>query len=295
MQITGMKYTFSGHESFPCKSLWLKKGYDFMIARCDFNSADAVVQLGVGKNMVSSIRYWMKCFGLTQNNQLTDIATFIFDTQKGKDPYIEDLGTLWLLHFMLIHSKVATLYNLFFTKFQRERKQFTKKQLCDFVQRKMREVNRVNEFNANTVSKDINVLLQNYVLPKNYHSFEDFSSLLIDLDLVHVSDQKNLDKNDKVNNVYYFNVEAKREVTKDIFLFAIIKMKGEENTIPYEMLQDIGSVFCMNDAEIIYTLKQLEKMFPKHLIYSDVAGIRQLQFVQELTAEYVLRQYYEKV
>ena len=26
-----MKYTFSGHESFPCKALWLKKGYDFII------------------------------------------------------------------------------------------------------------------------------------------------------------------------------------------------------------------------------------------------------------------------
>ena len=25
-----IKYTFSGHESFPCKSLWLKKGYDFV-------------------------------------------------------------------------------------------------------------------------------------------------------------------------------------------------------------------------------------------------------------------------
>ncbi len=23
-------YKFSGHESFPCKSLWLKKGYDFV-------------------------------------------------------------------------------------------------------------------------------------------------------------------------------------------------------------------------------------------------------------------------
>lgn len=26
------KYTFSGHESFPCKTLWLKKGYDFVNA-----------------------------------------------------------------------------------------------------------------------------------------------------------------------------------------------------------------------------------------------------------------------
>lgn len=25
-----MRYSFSGHESFHCKSLWLKKGYDFI-------------------------------------------------------------------------------------------------------------------------------------------------------------------------------------------------------------------------------------------------------------------------
>ena len=34
-------YTFSGHESFPCKTLWLKKGYDFVKAEKDFN---AIVQ-----------------------------------------------------------------------------------------------------------------------------------------------------------------------------------------------------------------------------------------------------------
>ena len=30
------KYTFSGHESFTCKTLWLKKGYDFIL---DSNAA----------------------------------------------------------------------------------------------------------------------------------------------------------------------------------------------------------------------------------------------------------------
>ena len=36
------KYTFSVHESFPCKSLWLKKGYDFVVGGGDFNSPEAV-------------------------------------------------------------------------------------------------------------------------------------------------------------------------------------------------------------------------------------------------------------
>lgn len=56
------KLTFSGHDSFHCRQLWLKKGYDFIEEGYSFNDDYAVVQLGVGKNMVSSIRFWLKAF-----------------------------------------------------------------------------------------------------------------------------------------------------------------------------------------------------------------------------------------
>ena len=36
------KYTFSGHESFPCKTLWLKKGYDFVLGNNDWNNLGTV-------------------------------------------------------------------------------------------------------------------------------------------------------------------------------------------------------------------------------------------------------------
>lgn len=61
------KLVFSGHESFHCRPLWLKKGYDFIYSKGKFNEPTAVVELGVGKNMVSSINYWMKSFVLTAN------------------------------------------------------------------------------------------------------------------------------------------------------------------------------------------------------------------------------------
>lgn len=67
-------YKFSGHESFPCKSLWLKKGYDFVANKNNFNSPDAVITLGVGKNMVSSIRFWLRAFGITDNDVLTELG-----------------------------------------------------------------------------------------------------------------------------------------------------------------------------------------------------------------------------
>ena len=70
-------YKFSGHESFPCKSLWLKKGYDFVVGGNDFNSPDAVITLGVGKNMVASIRYWLRAFGVTDNDTLTKLGNYL--------------------------------------------------------------------------------------------------------------------------------------------------------------------------------------------------------------------------
>lgn len=112
---------FSGHESFACKSHWLKRGYDFVIADRNFNDDDAVVHLGVGKNMVASIRFWMKAIGLLQDNELNPIADYLFNDGNGQDPYIEDIGTLWLLHFMLINTQYATIYKTTFVDYHRQR------------------------------------------------------------------------------------------------------------------------------------------------------------------------------
>ena len=51
---------FAGHESFPLRYSWLKKGFDCLLRNgphC-FSSDEALVQLGVGKNMVRAIRHW---------------------------------------------------------------------------------------------------------------------------------------------------------------------------------------------------------------------------------------------
>ena len=58
---------FQGHDTFLCRNNWLKKGYDFIQGGSNFNNPEAVVQLGVGKNMVSAIRYWLKAFGMTDD------------------------------------------------------------------------------------------------------------------------------------------------------------------------------------------------------------------------------------
>ena len=285
-------YTFSGHESFPCKTLWLKKGYDFVRAEKDFNAPEAVVDLGVGKNMVAAIRYWYKAFGLNKDVKTGWIADYIFDKNTGKDPYMEDLGTLWLLHFLLVYTGEASLYKLFFVDFQKERRLFDREQVVSFVKRKMAKAEKQNMFNENTVKKDIGVLLLNYCLPRNPQSNEDFSTLLMDLDLLRQTD-KTESLEDKRSR-YFFNIEGKRQVTPAIFLFALLTVKEEnDNSIPYDTLHELGLIFCMTDLEVIDMLKQLSETYSDALTYSDVAGIRQLQFTQQLDAKQVLDNYYE--
>lgn len=131
-----MRYSFSGHESFPCKSMWLKKGYDYLVNDNMFTDPDAVVKLGVGKNMVQSIRFWLKAFGLSKDDEVTDIAKYLFDDKNGKDPYAEDNFTLWILHYLLVMTNFSSIYHLVFIDLQREKKEFDKKQLLSFIKRK---------------------------------------------------------------------------------------------------------------------------------------------------------------
>ena len=282
----GVKYTFSGHESFPCKTLWLKKGYDFVVAGNDFNSPEAVVGLGVGKNMVASIRFWLKAFGVTDNDKITWLGDYLFDEISGKDKYLEDIATLWLLHFNLVFSEEATLYKMFFSGVQRERTHFEREQILTYVKLRMAEAGKMTLFNENTVKKDIGVLLQNYTLPRKPQSNEDFSSLLMDLDLIRQNSE---------GKGYYINVDGKRQVTKEVFLYGLLQLKEQEgdNTIAFDTIQEkVGLAFCMQDYETIEMLKQLASEYSQYFAYSDVAGIKQVQFVKDLDAKQVLDNYY---
>ena len=280
------KYVFSGHESFSCRMLWPIKGYDYLNDGNSFNDPNSVIMLGVGKNMVASIRYWLKALGLTEHDKPSTLAKYLFDEAQGKDRYLESLGTLWLLHFLLVVLNEATLYNILFLRYQKERKQFAKEQVLNFVKRLMAEDDRLKQFNSNTVGKDFGVLVQNYVQPSKPKSYEDYSSLLIDLNLI---------RNDNSDRGYAFNIEGKRTVPTEIFLYAVLWMKGSDRTVSYDTLQNVGLVFCMTDMEVIEMLQQIDREYSEYVQYSDNAGIRQLLFKEgkQMNPIDLLNRYYD--
>lgn len=279
------RYSFSGHESFHCKSLWLKKGYDFLLSGGKFTDADSVVKLGVGKNMVASIRFWLRAFGLSNMDDVTKIADYLFNSDTGRDPYSEDLNTLWLLHFLLVNYRVASLYNLVFVDYQRERKEFTRSELQTYIRRKCSVPEQKNVYNENTVKKDIGVLLKNYVSPKDLKNIEDFSALLIGLNLIM----------SKPQDTYYFREVTVKEIAPEVILFALLSLGDSEMTISLDGLQRISLMFCLPMISLIEIIRSLEQLYPGAIVFSDNSGIKNVQFRIELDKFDVLDNYYNSL
>jgi hypothetical protein len=68
---------------------WLKKGFDQATQDpAIFLQDDATVRLGVGKNMVRSIRYWCSAFKLLEEDCPTEFGQQLLGL-TGWDPYLK--------------------------------------------------------------------------------------------------------------------------------------------------------------------------------------------------------------
>lgn len=261
----------------------MKKGYDFVNEGHSFNDEDAVVVLGVGKNMVSSIRYWLKAFGMIdQNNELSPIAHFIFDNETGRDPFIEDIQTLWLLHWNLIYTNYATIYRQVFLSFHKERKEFSKPNIFAFLRRKyLDKAFSGLVWNDNTINRDIAMLIRMYVSPDT-DVFEDYSSIMLDLNLI-----KRVEK-----EVYEFNYPTKARINPLIFFYAVHKLSSGSQVVEFDKMLELALVFCLSQGELYDIFGQLTAINP-NISFDNSAG-EQLFAVKQVFNEFdILDMYYK--
>ena len=277
---------FSGHESFACKSHWLKRGYDFVRGENNFNDDDAVVRLGVGKNMVASIKFWLKAIGLLKDAGLVALANHLFDDDNGKDPYLEDIGTLWLLHFLLIQTDYATIYKTTFVDYHRQRNIIEKSKLQNYIKHIcFDETGYKNLYNDNTVKRDIGVMLHNYCAKNGSNvNIEDSNSLFAPLNLICETEK----------NTYRFNYDTRSDVPSLIFLYALLVKFEGRNSISFEDITELSLIFCLTNNDLLDIINYLCDLYPSEIVFSDVAGIKELQFKATLNSIDVLDRYYEE-
>lgn len=281
-----MKLQFSGHESFECRPLWLKKGYDLLVNGKTFND-EAVVDLGVGRNMVTSIKYWMRAYDLLDSkDQITDFANLMFNDEDGLDKYFEDEATIWLLHYQLVTKGFASIYSIAFNQLRKFRPEFTKEQAYQFI------ISKYGNINESTFSKDFDALTKTYIT-KGDSADENYEGLLVDLNLIR--------EFKKEKKTYYSIVSEDRiNLPPEILLYCILK-QYDKSSINFEELlgndNSVGTIFALDKISLSQKLEELATRYhDQGIVYKDYAGVKELQFNKNhLSAENYLTIYYDQV
>ncbi len=220
MGVGVVQHSFSGHETFPFRYPWLKKGFDAVREDGEvFLRDDAVTTLEVGKNMVRSIRHWCLAAGVVEENpersglRPTDFGTLLFD-DGGLDPYLEDPATLWLLHWQIASNRArATTWFWTFSHFHEP--EFTREALTSALFRWTQTLSG-KLVAESSVRRDVEVFLRTYV--RSRQSRGDVTEDSLDCPLVELS----LVVQPGDGQTYQFRRGAQRSLPDGILLFAVL-------------------------------------------------------------------------
>lgn len=274
---------FSGHDTFHCKEQWLLKGIQFIdnqLIDSPFKSLEAINELGVGKNMVRSIHYWLKAFALiNEDDTCTFYANYLFRNYQGGDPYLENPSTLFILQYLLNSKEYASIYTLVFRDFFRNKAnhEFTELQVTTYIKRVLSEL-EIKKFNENTIRSDFKVFVRTYVAPKkNLKTIEDdFSAPLLDLKLISDTGRKN----DLGQPVYRINKTVRPELSEYAFAFCVLDFFDKEVAIDFtDITNNIGSFLCLSNEGIEEVLGRLCES-DKRFVFKSDGGVKQLQLKQ---------------
>lgn len=166
---------FARHETFHPRYGWFRKAYAHVAANPRaFFGDDAPVRIGVGKNMVRAIRFW----GLATKVVATDpdspnprspelMTTPLGDAlfgDGGWDKYMEDPGTLWLLHWLLLAPPChLPIWWLAFNEFHAV--EFTEDDLQAAVDTQLELAAQWRKPHLSSIKKDVGALMRTYAPP----------------------------------------------------------------------------------------------------------------------------------
>lgn len=293
--------SFSGHQTFPFRYTWLKKGVDAVIGTPDiFSSENAAVALGVGKNMVNSIRHWCRVAGLVkvdpyQRGRLvpTELGKAIFNDKDGFDPYLDDPATLWLIHWQIAtNMNQATAWYWAFNILKEN--QFApntfKQALYEWARQEKAAMRPVSD---NTLQRDVNCFIRSYCQSR-YHAEvveETFDCPLVELNLiVELPD----------NNRYEFQRGEKKTLPTEIVVWALQAFwkRGFSGiqALPFSELMyaplSPGRVFRLDEDTLTSYLERLEKLTDGALQYDETADLKQVYRHSALNHKALLKRYY---
>ena len=219
-------YRFSGHETFAFRHAWLPKAYRFLkedpLAFSD--DENAMIELGLGKNMVRALRFWVEGVDVARpvsrrGLELTEFAHAVFGPH-GFDPYLEDVRTLWLLHWNLSARSKGTLFAWRFLLNHWPFPELTRSEALAAFARESAKLG--HSHSTITLSQHLDAFLHTYLSGRSSKvGIEDsLDGPLVDLTLLQPVGERNADGGRR-ETVLAFRREPKPDITPALFDYCL--------------------------------------------------------------------------
>lgn len=298
---------FRAHETFAIRKGWLHKGMKNIVSSPTVfidKEVNPMEKLGLGTNMVKALRYWLQVSGLTYENQKTRMQ---FLTRFGElvwenDKYIEEDGTLYLIHYFLSSNKeMGTSWYYFFNCYNAT--EFTKESYLESMKLFLYDQEKENggkeiKFSERALLEDLDCILRTYLPSQTKYSPEsNMDSPFLNLQLLKVIDIK--------EKVFAKNSPLSLVINPLIILAIIVneKEKLEEkdgikvSDIKISTLEsapnNIGRIFNLNNLTVAMYLDKLQNM--GYIKVVRTAGLDIVKINEELTFIDVVEKYYKSI
>lgn len=279
------KVKLKGHESFSIREGWLTKGI-IEVKNNDkiFSEKNATDILGMGTNMVKSLKFWLTTSNLIVEDKkcsykLSELGELIYKY----DLYLEDIFSLYLIHNEIVkNSEKAVVWNYFFYK--SNLREFNKRELLEQLEY-LFDAEKL-EYNEKMLIDDINILLKTYANDeKNENPEINFTCPLTELNLIK---KINKDKYQRINsNVDKLNVL--------IFYYCLLEQCNEKTSISIDELiksdNGIARTLNLSKNEINYYLEILKK--EKYITVNKTAGLNMIYIHEKLNLKDIFEKYFE--
>jgi hypothetical protein len=304
-------YRISGHETFPCRYTWLPKAVRGLSKNPQlFSDEDqAMVDLGVGRNMVRAIRFWAQASGVVESSVkgkkhlLSPFGETLLG-EDGLDPFLEDVRTLWLIHWKLSTDIENPLLAWDYLLNRWQEPEFVPGAVLKALHKEATQQNENLSFV--TVEQHFNTFLHTYV-PTRGHKREvqedNLDCPLVELELVIKVGERELDRaSGRRESIYAFRRDEKPDVTLALFVYCLYdfwqKRHKTEATLPLREVAyghgSPGQVFKLSEEEVRTRVEALEQHTGEFFVYNESANMQQIRRHGERNSIELLKEIYSR-
>ena len=286
-----MMYRFTGHETFPCRYPWLPKAVAALQKKSDlFRDIDeAIVVLGVGKQMARAIRFWVEAAKVVEKQKNGDFEISTLGKKllgkEGLDPYLENLQTFWLIHWNFSTHPESPICAWDFLMNKWHDPEIALSPVVNAFQKEADSQGK--KLSPVTLKQHFNTFLHTYVPTQGAKGnvLEDnLDCPLIELNLIRRVGERTL-HDGKQEKIYAFNYDPKPKISQELFAFCLNNFwqmyHPQEQTLLFREVASghgsPGQIFKLPEEEIRARLESIEKVTDGAISFRESVNLRQIQ------------------